>query len=147
MNCIFCKIISGELPSARVWEDDKHLAIFDIFPNTKGMTLLLTKQHFDSDVFKMPVEDIKNLSVAEKILSEFLKRGLGVERVAMVMEGTGVNHAHIKMYPMHKGEREMEETKEIAFFNEYPGYISTQIGPKADFEELKKLAEEIKNKN
>ena len=147
MDCIFCKIVNNEVPSVKVWEDEKHLAILDINPNTKGMTLLLTKEHFDSDMQSMPLKDLKDFSASLKELAAFLKKGLQVERVAMVMEGTGVNHAHVKLYPMHKGERPLEETKETIFFDVYPGYISTQLGPKADVAELKKLAAEIKKAN
>ena len=47
-DCIFCKIAKGEIPSAKIWEDQEHLAILDVNPNTKGMALVLTKEHFDS---------------------------------------------------------------------------------------------------
>jgi len=59
----------------------------------------------------------------------------------------GVNHVHIKLYPLYGIEKEFEEiwTKEKVFFKEYQGYISTQLGPQANIEDLKKIAEEIKN--
>lgn len=44
-DCIFCKIIKGEIPSYKVYEDEEFLGILDIFPNTKGMTLLIPKNH------------------------------------------------------------------------------------------------------
>lgn len=145
-DCIFCKIIKGEIPSAKVFEDDNFIAILDVNPNTKGMTLVMPKKHFDSDAFLMPDEDYKSLMSASKKVSEILRNGLGVNRVAMVMEGMGVNHVHIKLYPLYGVEREFKEiwAKDKVFFNEYQGYISTQLGPKADIEELQKLAEKIK---
>ena len=54
MSCIFCRIVKGELDSARLWEDDEFLAILDVNPNTRGMTLVLTKQHYDSYIVDMP---------------------------------------------------------------------------------------------
>ena len=51
-NCIFCKIVKGEIPCVKIWEDKDFLAILDVFPNTKGMTLVLTKKHFDSYAFE-----------------------------------------------------------------------------------------------
>jgi len=42
-NCIFCKIIRGEIDSAKIWEDDYHVAILDVYPNMRGQTLLITK--------------------------------------------------------------------------------------------------------
>ncbi|MBI2054445.1 MAG: HIT domain-containing protein [Candidatus Staskawiczbacteria bacterium] len=60
-NCIFCKIAKGEIDSAKVFEDNKFLAILDLNPNTKGMTLVMPKNHFDSDVFLMPEKDFQEL--------------------------------------------------------------------------------------
>ncbi len=66
----------------------------------------------------------------------------------MVMEGMGINHAHIKLYPLHGVAEKFKEmsAKKTIFFDKYEGYISTQLGPKAKLSELKKLAERIKNK-
>ena len=145
-NCIFCKIANGEIPSAKIWENENFIAILDINPNTKGMTLVLPKKHFDSDAFLMPDEDYKELMLATKKVSEILRKGLKVNRVAMVMEGMGVNHVHIKLYPLYGIEKEFVETwaKEKIFFENYQGYISTQLGPQANPDGLQKLAEEIK---
>lgn len=145
-NCIFCKIIKNEIPSVKIWEDDKFLAILDINPNTEGMALVLTKEHFDSDAFLMPDKDFHEFMSASKKVSEILKAGLSVSRVAMVMEGMGVNHTHIKLYPLHGIGGEFKEiwSKDMVFFKEYPGYISTQLGPSAGIENLKKIAEKIK---
>ena len=146
-ECVFCKIVKGELPSIKIWEDKEHLAFLDIYPNTKGMTLLIPKKHFDSDETDMPDESYKKLMIAVKKVSKFLEKGLKVKRVAMVMEGMEINHVHIKLYPLHgldKKFKEMIHPKKI-FFKRYEGYISTQIGPKADIKELQKIADKIKN--
>jgi len=149
MDCIFCKIAKGEIDSAKIWEDENFVAFLDVNPNTKGMTLVMPKKHFDSDVFLMPEKDYQGLMFASKKVSEILKKGLDVNRVAMVAEGMGVNHAHIKLYPLYGIEKEFVEiwAKEKVFFENYQGYISTQLGPKADLEKLKELAEEIRKKN
>ena len=148
-DCIFCKIIKGEIPSVKIWEDKNFIAVLDINPNTKGMTLVMPKRHFDSDPFLMPDKDYQELMAASKKVSEILRKGLNVNRVAMVAEGMGVNHVHIKLYPLYGIEKEFKEiwAKEKVFFENYQGYISTQLGPEANVEDLKKLAEEIKNKN
>ncbi len=75
-----------------------------------------------------------------------LYKKLKVQRTALVMEGMGINHAHLKLYPLHgldKKFKEMIALKKV-FFENYPGYLTTQIGPQPDPEELKKLAGEIK---
>lgn len=145
-NCIFCKIIKGEFDSAKIWEDDNFIAILDIRPNTKGMSLVLPKKHFDSYVFALTDNVYKEFLLASKKVANLLEKSLKVKRVAMVMEGMGVNHAHIKLYPMYGLDDDFKEiwAKEQAFFEKYPGYITTVLGPNAEMEDLKRLAEEIK---
>src|SRR3989344_3796191 len=99
MQCIFCKIVAGEINSAKIWEDDEFLSILDGNPNTKGMALVITKNHFNSYVFSMPDDIYQKFMLASKKVAKLLEKGLEVKRVAMVMEGMGVNHAHIKLYP------------------------------------------------
>lgn len=146
MDCVFCKIIKGEIPSVKIWEDKNYLALLDVNPNTEGMTLVMPKKHFDSDAFLMPDKDYSDLMLATKKVSEILRKGLRVHRVAMVMEGMGVNHVHIKLYPLYGIEKDFREiwAKDKIFFKEYQGFISTHIGPEANIEELKKVAAKIK---
>ena len=149
-NCIFCKIVKGEIPCAKAWEDKDHLAILDINPNTKGMTVVLTKKHYDSYAFDMPDDDYSKLMIASKKVAKMLEKAFNIKRVALVMEGMGVNHVHIKLYPMHGITEKFKETwaAEKEFFEKYPGYISTVLGPKqVPVDELKKLAEDIIRKN
>lgn len=145
-DCIFCKIVQGEMDAAKIFENEEFLAILDIMPNTPGMALVITKTHYDSYVFDMP-EDVylRFLSFTRKV-AKMLEKGLGVNRVGMVMEGMGINHAHIKLYPMYGIGKEFKEmwAPEKVFFEKYEGYITTKTGPKVDIEELKRLTEEIK---
>ncbi|MBU4205074.1 HIT domain-containing protein [Patescibacteria group bacterium] len=149
MDCIFCKIAKGEIDSAKVWEDEEFLAILDVNPNTKGMTLVLPKNHRDSYIFDEDDDFYQKIMVAAKKVAKLLERGLEVKRVALVMEGMGVNHAHIKLYPLYGIGEKFEEilAKDRIFFDRYQGYFSTQLGPKADIQELKKLADDIKRTN
>ena len=146
MDCIFCKIAKGEIDSAKIWEDDEFFSILDLNPNTKGMALVLTKNHYDSYAFLMPDDIYQRFMLASKKVAKILEKALKVERVAMVIEGMGVNHAHIKLYPMHGLEKEFKEmvAKDKVFFDYYPGYITTQLGPPINIEELKKLALQIR---
>lgn len=148
-NCIFCKIVKGEIKSAKIWENEDFVAILDINPNMKGMTLVLSKKHYDSYVFNMPDEIYKKFMLAGKQVSRILEKGLGVKRVVMVTEGMCINHAHIKLYPLHGICEKFQESwaKEKIYFDKYEGYISTQLGLEFGISRLKLLAEEIKNKN
>jgi len=147
-DCIFCKIIKGEIDSAEIWENKEFLAILDGNPNTKGMTLVLSKNHYDSYIFDMPDEIYQKFMPAVKKVAKILEKGLNVKRIAIVMEGMGINHAHIKLYPLYGLDEKFKEiwAKDRIHFDKYEGYISTQLGPQVALDDLKKLAEEIKIK-
>lgn len=137
-DCIFCKIITGEIPSDKIWENDEFLAILDLFPNTKGMTLVMPKVHYDSYVFNMPDDVYKKFFLVSKEVAKLLDKKLKTKRTAMVMEGLGVNHAHLKLYPLYGLKKEFKDMK----INK--DIFTAQLGPQADPEELKKLAEQIR---
>ena len=97
--------------------------------------------------FDLPEDVFVNLMKVTKKVSKIIDKNLDVKRTAMVMEGMGVNHVHIKLYPMHGLKEKFEEIwtdKEKTFFNKYPGYITTILGPEADKDKLKKIAEKIR---
>lgn len=144
-NCVFCKIIKGEIPAVKIWDDKNFIAILDKSPNTEGMTLVMPKKHFDSDATDMPDKEYRDLMIAVKEVAKLLEKKLNVKRVAIVMEGMGVNHAHIKLYPLYGLDKKFEVTwaKERRFFERYEGYISTHLGPEKSMEELRKIAERI----
>lgn len=145
-DCIFCKIAKGEVPSESIYENADFIAILDVCPNSEGMTLVIPKKHFGSDVFEMPEEDYVKLMIASRKVAKMLEKGLNVKRVAMVMEGMGVNHMHVKLYPLHGLKEKFTEIwhPEKIYFDKYEGYITTQLGPQKKPEELKKIAEKIK---
>lgn len=128
-DCIFCKIVSGEIPAVKLWEDDEHIVILDAFPTVEGQALVITKEHHDSYIFNLPKVEYKQLMTATKKFGKFLDKGMRAERVIMAAEGLGVNHAHIKLYPVPEG---------------YTGGITTQEGNKKTIEELNKVALKIK---
>lgn len=140
-DCIFCKIVDGKIPSYKIYEDDDFLGILDVFPNTKGMALLMPKEHYDSYVFEMPDDIYVKYMQAAKKLGKKIDEVMGVQRTAIVMEGMGVNHAHIKFYPLHGlGEKwENHDAPERKFFDRYQGYLSTLMGPQAKDEDLKEV--------
>jgi len=147
-DCIFCKILKGEIPSYKVWEDKKHIAILDVFPNTKGMTLIIPKSHYDSYAFDMPDKAYSELMLAAKKVGKILDKKLKVNRTALVAEGMGVNHVHIKLYPLHGLSKKWKEMLgvEERFFDHYEGHLCTMMGPKADPKELEKLSKKLRGK-
>ena len=133
-NCIFCKIINKEIPAAQFWEDDNFIALFDIFPNTKGQAVLISKKHVSSDIKEIDTELLKEALPSLKELSTKLAQKLGYKRIGYIIEGEGVNHFHIKLYPMHNYDKftEDENTHKKVYFNEYKGYLTSQSGETAD---------------
>ncbi|MEZ4822408.1 MAG: HIT domain-containing protein [Ignavibacteria bacterium] len=140
-DCIFCKVVKGEIPSYKIYEDEKFIAILDLFPNTKGMSLVLTKDHYDSYAVDMDDEIYSEFFLAAKKICKMLDEKLGVSRSTIVMEGMGINHAHIKLYPMHGLDKEFKaiESPERVFFEKYQGYTTTLMGPQATEEELTQI--------
>ena len=140
-DCIFCKIVSGDIPSYKIYEDEDFLGILDLFPNTKGMSLLIPKDHYDSYIFDMPEDAYMKFVKKARELGKTIDEKLHTHRTALVMEGMGVNHAHIKLYPLHGLGEDFEAIlpDEKVYNDRYRGYLSTLMGPKAEDEELKKV--------
>jgi len=68
-NCVFCKIIKGEIPAKKYYEDDNFLAIYDIHPISKGHIILFSKNHY-SNTKDMPQEEWERMTVLARNLAE-----------------------------------------------------------------------------
>ena len=147
-DCVFCKIVAGKLPSYRVYEDKNYIAMLDIFPNIQGQTLVIPKKHLDSYAFKLKDAELANFIAAIKKVANLLEKRLRVGRVHMVLEGTGVNHLHAKLYPALGTNKAFEQAiaEERIFFESYPGYVTTMMGPQADKKGLTELQKRITGK-
>lgn len=95
---LFEKIAAGEIPSHRVYEDEKHLAFLDIRPVAPGHTLVIPKRAVDP-VFAMSDRDFSDLMVAAKKVSDLLKAQIPCKRICMAVIGYEVPHAHIHLIP------------------------------------------------
>jgi histidine triad (HIT) family protein len=143
-DCIFCKIVRGEIPSYKVYEDDDFLAFLDIYPNTRGMTLVIPKKHYSSYLFDLPDDVFEKLLLTAKKIGKILDKALNTGRTAMIVEGLETNHAHVKLYPLMVKEFKRMVSEEKKFFDVYPGYITSFEGPRADDKELAQLAKKIR---
>jgi diadenosine tetraphosphate (Ap4A) HIT family hydrolase len=149
--CIFCKIVAGEIRANIIWESDEFMAFLSIDPNTEGFSCVIPKEHHDSDVLKMPDDILQRYIVAAKSVAALLEKHFDdVGRVGLLIEGTGINHAHIKLAPLHgtenlkRGEWQQFLSGKQFWFPKYEGWISSGSGPMADPEVLKKLGEAIR---
>lgn len=149
MDCIFCKIVAGEAPSYKIWESETHMAFLTPFPNTEGFSVVIPKTHYASYVFDLPSDVYAALMEAAKEVGKLLDEKLSdVGRTGLIAEGFGVNHAHVKLVPMH-GTKDMESWKPIhsskkEFFDTYPGYLSSHDAERGDDAALAALAEKIR---
>lgn len=147
-DCVFCKIIKGEAPSHKIWEDDKHLAFLSIFPNTPGFTVLITKEHLPSYFADNDDQILSDFIQAAKKVAQLIDAGFDdVGRTGLIAEGFGVDHLHLKLFPMHgtkSSEWRQHNSHVDQTFTKYEGYISSHNGPRADDEELKIIASKIK---
>ena len=100
MDDVFSKIIKGEIPCYKIYEDEKNLAFLDISPETKGHTLVIPKVNVDK-IYELEDEDYISLFLAVKKVAKRIEEVLG-ERVIMKVMGTDVPHAHVHLMPLDK---------------------------------------------
>lgn len=102
MNCIFCDFVNGEKQSFKIWENDQFLAFLDINPINPGHVLLIPKKH-NQDVFEMSPDEYTDILIAAKYLSFRIKAVFNAPKIGLAIEGFGIDHAHIHIVPVHKG--------------------------------------------
>ena len=150
-KCIFCEIVSGRFDTPGIfWQDNEFMAFLSIDPNTKGFSCVIPKTHFGSDVLKIPDDVLQKFILASKKVAFILENYFDdVGRGGVIMEGTGIDHAHIKLVPMHgteslkKGKWQQFLSGKEFWFEKYEGWISSGGGPMADTDKLKELANQI----
>lgn len=98
MPSIFTKIIQGEIPCYKIYEDDKTFAFLDIHPESKGHVLVIPKNEVDK-IYNLPDEDYQALMAAVKKLSQHMEKVLGA-RILWKVVGTDVPHAHVHLMPL-----------------------------------------------
>lgn len=149
---VFHKIVRGDIPCHKVWEDDEHLAFLSIYPNTEGVTVVIPKHWEPSYFTRADNAALHKLIDAAKTVAQILDAKLpDVGRTAMVFEGFGVDYLHAKLFPMH-GTADMDEWRAIhspdqeqVYFDRYPGYITTHDASEADHAKLAALAEKLRS--
>jgi histidine triad (HIT) family protein len=133
-ECIFCKIIKGEIPSFKIYEDDMVYAFEDINPVAEGHTLVIPKEHA-KDLSEISNESISAVHKASKKIMDAIKRALKPTGVAVVQlngesVGQSIFHYHIHLIPRLEGNPPLP----VAQMEMIPG----------DMEQIEKTAEKIK---
>lgn len=99
MASVFTKIVNGEIPSYKLYEDERYYAFLDINPLAKGHVLVITKQETDY-IFDLDDELIAGLMVCSKKIAVALKKAVPCKRVGVAVLGLEVPHAHIHLVPL-----------------------------------------------
>ena len=126
---LFSRIATGEIPSYKIAEDEKHFAFLDINPVAKGHTLVIPKREIDY-IFDLSDEELADLHVFAKGVAKALGEAIPCRKVGMTVIGLEVPHAHIHLIPITQ-EPDMYFNKEHL---------------KLSDEEMKEIAEAIKAK-
>lgn len=102
-DSIFTRIIKGEIPCHKVYEDETVFAMLDIDPLADGHTLLFPKKQVDL-LWDLDEETYTHLFEVAKKLSKTLQQTFEPKRVGLVVEGFGVPHAHLHLVPLYDGD-------------------------------------------
>ncbi len=133
-DCIFCKIVAGEIPCTKVYEDDLCLAFMDIGPLADGHTLLIPKTHYEF-LHEMPAEEAAHLGKHLPVLAKAVQEAMGAEGLNVLqnngrISGQAVPHVHVHFIPRDRGD----------------GLGYRWPAQEADFDRLKQQAEAIRAK-
>ena len=109
MSSIFSKIISGDIPSFKVAENEKFLAFLDINPNTRGHTLCIPKKEVD-DFLDLDPSLFKELIGFSRDVALAIKKTIPCEKVALSIVGLEVPHVHVHLIPI-------TAIKDVTFIN------------------------------
>ena len=133
-DCIFCKIVAGEIPASKVYEDDHFLAFLDISQVTPGHTLVIPKKHTRNLLEMTPDEtaDLFNIvsRVTKKVESATQPQGMNIISNMEEIAGQSVFHTHVHILPRYSQEDDLK----IDFIAHEP-----------DFDRLAQLAKDISN--
>src|SRR5665647_2929087 len=99
-NCIFCKIIAGEIPAEKIYEDREVFAFLDINPVAPGHTLVIPKKHYVM-MTDVPDKLLRHCFVKTKALMTKIKKALKADYVSVSVSGVDIPHFHIHLIPRH----------------------------------------------
>lgn len=107
-NCIFCKILAGEIPSTAVYEDDDFKAILDVNPAARGHVIILPKNHA-ANIYELPDEDASKIMLVAKKIATAIEKAYHCDGVNILQNngeaaGQTVFHLHVHVIPRFKGD-------------------------------------------
>lgn len=112
-DCIFCKIINGDIPCMKVYEDDVCLAYLDINPDSDGHTLIIPKEHY-KDIYDIPSDTLSHIYETAKKIMNVLEEKLGCNGFTLVQNNGNiqeVKHYHLHIKPYYDNKKSIELVK------------------------------------
>ncbi len=113
MDCLFCKIIKGEIPSMKIYEDDILIAFLDINPLAVGHTLIVPKKHY-KDITDIDNTTLVHIIDVAKMLKEKLENNLKCNGISLIQnngDAQEIKHFHLHLKPFYKNNKNMELKK------------------------------------
>ncbi len=113
MECLFCKIIKGEVPSYKLYEDDKVMVIMDAYPNVDGHTLIIPKEHYDT-LMDLPDELVLHINKIAKMYIKNNMEKLNAKELSVCINygnSQKIKHYHMHLLPNYgtRATRDIEE--------------------------------------
>jgi len=107
-ECVFCKIVRGEAPAHKIYEDERTLVFLDIMPVTDGHTLVITKEHFEN-LFEASSESLQAVAATAKKVADAIREvlqpaGMMVFQLNGAAAFQSVFHYHMHLMPRAQGE-------------------------------------------
>lgn len=106
MNCIFCKIINGEISSYKIYEDDLVLAFLDVNPDSSGHTLIIPKEHY-KDINDIDSNTLSHIMGIAKMLKKRFEEKLNIDGLTLIQNNGDiqeVKHFHLHLKPYYKND-------------------------------------------
>ncbi len=118
-ECIFCQIVAGTLPAARIYEDEECLAILDIRPVSAGHTLLIPKSHYET-LLDVPEARVSRVMAVLPKVAEAVVRGVGAEgfnvfQANNAAAGQVVPHVHFHIIPRNSGDGALAQWRQRSY--------------------------------
>lgn len=114
MDCLFCKIVSGEIPSYKIYEDELVYTFLDINPDSNGHTLLIPKKHY-LDMDDIPLDTLTHIFKVAKELKVMLEEKLNADGLTFIQNNGDVQevkHFHLHLKPYYKNNT-ISDVKDI----------------------------------
>lgn len=120
MDCLFCKIINGEIPCYKIFENEFVLAFLDINPDCDGHTLIIPKKHF-TDLNDIDLETLSHINDSSKKIKKLLEKKLNCDGISLLQNNGDVQeikHYHLHLKPYYNNKKSIEILKHDEFIKD-----------------------------